>query len=498
MNLNMIKKRGQAVLSIVIVLILFILLNIFTGMLTERFFLKADLTESGIYSLSGRAVEFLSTIDENVDIIVLSEESTWMANNALAMIANALTNYSASSGGHLRVQYVDPDLNSFSNPKYENSLSVLKSAYAELDDMTRNDIIFLSSRRAAIVSANDLFTINHDAMGQPLGTGIKTDQEFVSALVYVLNESIARIVFVNNHQEDPSEYMRMIFERSGYTSTSINLVLEDIPEDTALIVSAAPKFDFLDDEIVKLERYLALGGSAMIIYDFSTASLPVLDSFLADWGVSVENKLIFDDVYTFIAELGVIGARVVSGVLPSTVDAEIFTSEAIPLGAFLPRPLRAEWSGGWSGPFTLHPFIQTFSESSYAKDINEGNVTTQAREPGDESGPFILAYNTRMGTRDINNHPAYADLIVVSAGFFDDTLLSMYGDTFYNAYLLADIANDLNPTGQTVYIPSRNITGSPMLVSSGDARFVLFLLVILLPVLIISAGIFVWRKRRHQ
>jgi len=467
-------------------------------MLTERFFLKTDLTESGIYSLSARAVEFLGTIDENVDIIVLSEESAWLANNALAMIANTLTNYSASSGGRLRVQYVNPDLNSFRNPKYDNSLSVLKDAYAELDDMARNDIIFLSSRRATKVSANDLFTQDHDPMGRPLGTAIRTDQEFVSALVFVLNESISRIVFIDNHQEDPTEYMQLIFERSGYTSTFINLALEEIPDDTSIIVSAGPKFDFLDTEIIKLERYLALGGSAMILYDFNTESLPILDSFLADWGVSVDNKLIFDDDYTFIPQLGVIGARVVSGVLPSTVNAEVFTSETIPLGVFLPRPLRAEWSVGWSGPFTLHPLVETFSTSSYAKDISGGNITTQARESGDESGPFTLAYNVRMGTRDADNNPAYADLIVISASMFDDTLLSMYGDTFYNAYLLADIANDLNPTGQRVYIPSRNLASSQMLVSSGDSRIILIFLVILLPLAIISTGIIIWLKRRHQ
>jgi len=495
MNIEKLKRSGFSILITVIFLTVIVLINILTGMLTDRFFLKVDITETGIYTLSDRAADFLSQIDETVDIVVLAEESAWLANPTLNMVSNILMNYSASTGGRLRIQYVNPDLNTFDGPAYGNLLSNLIEAHTELEDMSRNDIIFISSRRATKIATSSLFMQNVDQFGRPTQTNLRADQEFVSALVYVLNEQIARITFITNHQENPTEYMRVIFERSGYVSSSINLALEEIPEDTVLLVSAGPKFDFLSEEVIKMERYFALGGNIMILYDFNTTELPVLDTFLAEWGVAVDNKLIFDEEYTFIPQLGVIGSVIVQGHLPSTEAGQMFTRE-IPVGVHSARPLRAVQGEGISD--SLVPVVQTISTSSYAKNIAEGNITTWERESGDESGPFVLAYNVRFLTRDASATQVHANMLVVSASMFDDVFLAMYGETFFNPHFLAGLANDFNPFGERVFIPAKGLADSILLVSAGGARTILILMVIALPLLILATGIFVWRKRRHQ
>jgi len=493
--LSRLKNKGFSIFAVILFLAVIILLNIFTGMLTDRFFLKVDLTDTGIYTLSENAAEFLSGVDERVDIIVLSEESTWRANSTFEMVGNILRNYAASTGGHIRIQYVNPDLNSFNGPDYNNSLAELKEAHTELEDITHNDIILLSERRATVISFLDFFAQGSDAFGRMEVTGLRTDQELISALIYVLNEKIARVVFIDNHQESPKEVFNLVFERTGYVSSTINLALEDIPDDTVVLVSAEPKFDFLNEEILKLEQYLAFGGNVIILYDPQLQTLPVLDSFLAEWGVVIENKLIFDEELTFIPQLGVIGAHVVSGDLPSTENAELITTTEIPLGVFLARPLRTE---SVRGGFNLFPLIQTFSASSYAKDISEGGMFTTERESGDDSGPFTLAYNVRKSTRDAENNQVFANLIVAGATIFDDTFLSMYGNSFYNTFLISNIANDLNPFGERMSIPVKDVSDSRMLVSAEGSRTILILMVIVLPLVIIATGVFVWRKRRHQ
>ena len=489
-----IKSRGITILVSILFLASVVLLNIFTGMLTQRFFLRIDLTETGIYTLSERAADFVGGIDEPVDIIVLAEESSWRAGNAYEMLINILNNYSASSGGYIKVQYVNPDLNSFNGPAYNNSLATLKSSYNELDDMSRNDIIVLSQRRAALISFMDMFSHGIDGSGRQGISGLRTDQELISALTYVLNEDIARIVFINNHQENSTEFISVIFERSGYVSSSINLIFDDIPDNTTVLVSAAPKFDFLNEEIKKLEEYLMLGGVFIYLYDPQLPSLPLFDNFLAEWGVTVENKIIFDEDYT-IPQLGVIAAHVVSGPLPSTVNAEVLTRNVIPMGAFLPRPLRAEET---RGDFLLMPLISTFSSSSYTKDINDGNITTTERESGDDQGPFTIAYNIRRMTRNADGLQVYANLIVVGANLFEDAFLGMYGESFYNPVLIADMANDFNPYGERVFIAPKDFGSNQMLVSSAGTRTIFIALVVVLPLLILAAGVYVWLKRRHQ
>ena len=68
-NLGKIKLKGFSLLVTVLFLASVILLNILAGMLTERFFLKADLTDTGLYTLSERAEEFLNDIDEIVRLV---------------------------------------------------------------------------------------------------------------------------------------------------------------------------------------------------------------------------------------------------------------------------------------------------------------------------------------------------------------------------------------------------------------------------------------------
>jgi len=492
--LTKIKSRGFSILVTILFLVSVILLNIFVGMLTQRFFLRVDLTETGIYTLSERAAEFVSGINEPVDIIVLAEESSWRASNAYEMLINILNNYSASSGGYIRVQYVNPDLNSFIGPDYNNSLAILKASYAELEEMSRNDIIVLSQRRAALISFLDMFSQGIDNTGRQGISGLRTDQELISALTYVLNEDVAHIVFIDNHQENPTEFISVIFERSGYVSSSINLVFDDIPDNTTVLVSAAPKFDFLSEEIRKLEEYLMLGGVFIYLYDPQLPSLPLFDNFLAEWGVTVENKIIFDEDYT-IPQLGVVATHVVSGALPSTVNAQMLTQNVMPVGAFLPRPLRAEET---RGDFLLLPLISTFTSSSYTKDINDGNITTTERESGDEQGPFTIAYNVRRMTRNADGLQVYANLIVAGANLFEDAFLGMYGESFYNPVLIADMANDFNPFGERVFIAAKDFGNTQMLVSSAGTRTIFITLVAVLPLLILATGVYVWLKRRHQ
>jgi len=112
-----IKKSGFSIIITIIFLIGLVLLNIFVGLLTDRFFIKVDLTDTGLYTLSDQAADFLRDINEPIDIIVLSEESAWRASSTYEILTNILRNYAASSGGYLRMQDVSADLNSFDGPK---------------------------------------------------------------------------------------------------------------------------------------------------------------------------------------------------------------------------------------------------------------------------------------------------------------------------------------------------------------------------------------------
>ncbi|MCL1806371.1 MAG: GldG family protein [Oscillospiraceae bacterium] len=500
MNRKKLKYGGFSLLYTALFLTGIILLNVFAGMLTERYFLKFDLTEQGLYTLDRDAAQFMGNIDETVDVIVLSEESVWLSHPESARLIDILQNYAAVSNGRIRVQYVNPDLNSFSGSKYDNSLSKLKEAHIELsrpepENLSRNDIIVLSSRRAARIPASNIYVPLYDAEGRQVPS-INLDQEMVTAMLYVLNENVPKVAFLEGHGEDSAQNLQYIFDRSGYSYMSLNLALEDISKDTVFVVSTAPKTDFLPAEIIKLENYLSTGGNAVILYDFNTLSLPNLDEFLRLWGVSVDSKLVCDASQSY-GHPALVGARVMENPFPS-LSAEDAIS--IPVLSYYARPIRPEWSGSTSGRLTAFPLIQSYG-TSYAKDYGSGDITTFEKEDGDETGPFTLAYDIRHLSYDAGSNQVHSHLIVSSIGLLNDEVLALASQyRFNNPFMIVDIANDLNPFGQSVYIqvPRKLLSNEPMVVSAGQSRAVLFLMVIVLPLAILAIGIFVWRKRRHQ
>jgi len=325
-------------------------------------------------------------------------------------------------------------------------------------------------------------------------TDIKADQELVSALMYVLSEDIAKAVFLEGHGEASASILQMLFESCGYVCETANIATGNIPDDTIILISASPTNDFLNDEILKLEDYLLNGGNAMIFYPFDAKEMPQLDGFLAQWGVVVENKLVCDEDYSFLAQLNFVGAMVEGGVFTSLESAGL--NEA-PVGILNARPIRSEWAGGSRAGFSQFPLIRTVSNSSYAKDLGGGSPGTMIRESGDESGPFDLAYCIRLLTRDPGGKQVYSNLVVASAGMVNDSLLYNFGAYFFNLDMMAAIASDLNPFGESVYIAPKPLAGTMMTVSAGQANSVLIFMVIGLPLAIFAAGIFVWRRRKR-
>ena len=496
-----IKQKSISTLTTVVVICAVILVNILASILSERFFLKADLTEAGHFTISQEARAYLDGMTEPVDIVVLSEESAWLANKNSDMMLNILRSYAAASGGLINIQFVNPDLNSFDDPRYDDSLSVLSEAHTELRDMTRNDIIFISARRATRIAPTDAFVASTDASGRAGGrtglTDLNADQNLISALRYVLNENIDRAVFVENHDENSSEIMQQVFSRSGYVCQTLNLAFDEIPADAAVVVSTGAKFDFLGTEIEKLERYLESGGNVIILSSFDVQSLPLLDTFLSEWGILKEDKLIYDEAYTFIPQLGVIGAYVVSGDLASSEMAQNYTVMTMPLGVYLPQPLKSAWADNMRAGFSLYPLVSTFSNTSYAKDLSEGGVTTYERESTDESGPFVLSYHVSKLITAADGRQMGANLIAAGADMFADDFLYAYGESFYNIMFIANWASDFSSSEPGVYIPPKSLFSAPMMVSAAGARTVLILLVIALPLAIVLAGVLVLGRRRH-
>ncbi|MCL1819176.1 MAG: Gldg family protein [Oscillospiraceae bacterium] len=473
------RQRGFSIAITAIFIVGVVLVNIAATQLTTRFYLKADLSEQKFYTLSEQTIDVLRGIGEDVTITVLDKEAEWQNPEDLRYrLMETLNMYSSYSGGRVKVNYIDPDL----NPR-------IKEQYPALTDVVSGDIIVESARRYTSVNAGNLFLWSYNNRNQPAPVAMDAEQKLTSALLYTLSDVTARAVFLEGHNESPTTALQALFETSNYEVETINLAHNDLPADTTVVICAAPKSDLLPLEMERLEAYMNSGGNTMIFYDMDTPKLPNLDLYIEEWGVSVSSELVLDPTYNF-GYLYAIGAAVLAPEkLPSAESLDTVNKMAVMGGA---RPLTPLWPTGEREWRTSEPLVASWS-TSYSKSFDSDNATAE-KSPGDKEGPFILAMLT-TDRGNVNLNPVTSRMLVSSYCLIDDTALgnSQY---FINAQLLGVIANDFNPSGESVIIPVKVLAGSSMSIMSGQVRVIFFALVIAMPLIIFVAGGFVWRKRR--
>jgi hypothetical protein len=477
-------KKDYFFIVTILVLGAVVLLNVFAGMLTERFYLKADLTVGGLYTADAQVAALLAGMEEAVDIIVMADEAAWTARGV--QIVEILKQYSVLSGGRVRVQYVDPVLNTFDGPKYDNNLTTLRDTYSELRDMGQDDIIFLSSRRAALRAAHSLYAVVHDGQGNQSRV-VDADKVLANAILFVLNEQVAKAVFLEGHGESDAEELRFIFEGSGYDCVSLNLAANDLPEDTNIVITAGPKHDFTANEIEKLEKYLRGGGNAMVFYEYEAYGLTNLDSFLYEWGVGVELSLTVDPENGFYRDNSSSSPLLIPvGIYPSANSIEHL--ELNPVLITRARPVLPRWEGDSWQNLTFSPMLYT-ALTAHSISLIDGDTT--------RAGPIPMAYHIRRAVPE--RHPMHSNLIVANMGMAEDFILKEYSGMFFNGQLLDALAGEYNPFREDqLYIAPKPLDPARMPVTRTQGLIVLYGMVLALPLLIMGLGILVHFRRRHR
>lgn len=131
-------------------------------------------------------------------------------------------------------------------------------------------------------------------------------------------------------------------------------------------------------------------------------------------------------------------------------------------------------------------FLETSSSAYLKTDIE--NMTTYEQEDGDEQGTFTLgAYVTDSETG--------GEIVLVTSVFaFNDSVDSYVSGQ--NLALFKSIVSDYSDAEVSVSIDSKEVTYSTLSVNSGIAAAGMVLLVVVVPVVLILAGVFIWLRRR--
>lgn len=417
-----------------------------------------DLTNSGIYDITDTSVEYLTALDQDVEVHVLADEDS-----VDSRIVRFLDKYEELSD-HLTVEYIDP--------------MVYPSVLSEYGVETNTVVV-----TCAATGRQESFAID-DIIGYDLMTyyyyGTKSETDFdaegllTSAVDAVLTEATRAVYQTSGHQETglPSNVVEQL-EKSHMSVDTVNLLTDGgVPADCDLLIINAPTRDLADDELDMVLEYLSTGGQVLYTMASQMDALPNLEAMCAAYGMTVADGFIADaeryyqnDPYLFFP------------LIDTSVDAASgLTSDSMVLvygsrGMTLTDPER--------DTITVSSFLTT-SEKGYA--IADENNQTQ--------GTYAVG---AVATEEIDDGIT-ARLTVFGASSLIDTgitssFTNLDNTTLYITAALAgfeDIAA-INIEPVSLSTPINTVT-------TGGIWGLLFILVI--PVALLIYGFLRWMRRR--
>lgn len=456
-------KQGS-LLTLLTVVFVAILVGI--SLLVYRFPWRLDLTEGKKNSISSQTQKILKTINQDVWIRAFFQEG-----NPAKKKAQALFEIYGYTNPRIHYQFIDPDR----QPSLAQQYGVRN--YGAL--------ILESGEKTQSVAVAD-------------------EEGITNGLLRLMQTKAKKVVFLSGHGEKSVEDS----QKAGYSMakgllTKENYQVEErnllagggFDAEVRLLVIAGPKKPFFPEEIEDLKKYCQAGGRVILLLE------PYQDSGLKEWlaslGVTLNDDIVIDKlsrVYGgdyLIPMAGSYGRHpitdqfTVATFFPTARSINIFPSP--PSGVSAEILVRSS-SGSWS--------------ELNRKDMEKGKASF---DPGQEQkGPLPLAVLVNFsspGKMAERNEPKekekkspkgqivlFGDSDFASNGYFN---LSGNGDLFLNT------VNYLTEEEALIAIrPAKTAQVRPLTLSSSQAMVLFWVPLVLMPLMVIGAGILVWRSRR--
>lgn len=471
-----------------------------------------DLTEQGIFSLAPQSRQLLEGLDE--DVVVRA----FYRDGEEGEARDLLDSYAAASD-RFRYEFIDPD----KRPELAEEFEI--SAYGTL----------------------------HVAVG-PESTKLSdvNEQSITNALLRMSGARRKLAYYVTGHGElelDDSTaetgfgQAKAALDNEGWDVESLVLgEVPDVPADADLLIVAGPQRPFLDRELTALDRYLARGGKTFVMLDPQSGD--DLIPLLAARGVQVGNDVVIEQYVQLFAgaRLGVEPVVGDYGTHPITADfrertifrmaRSVAPSDEPPSGVEATTLARTS-NGSWAetdlarlfdsgevamdspdapGPISLAAALTLTGEAldwtapaiaTARPDEGTGGdeAAGENEGAGADSGEDAGAATGETSASDVSvvSQEAPADLEGRAVVFGDSDWVSNRSlNLYFNQDLFLNTVGWLGGEEELIAIRPRGTRASRVMLTANQSQAVFYLTVLLLPELILFAGMLIWLGRRYR
>ncbi|WP_302337813.1 GldG family protein [uncultured Ruminococcus sp.] len=534
------KYGGIATAVTVIFVAVVVLLNVVVAQVCKRNpDAVLDLTTANLYEISDDTVDYIKNLDQDVEIAISSEESTFQSDKYYKMISETISKYQGYSD-HISVTYFD-------TTKDPDILSKYQDLYA--GDISSNQIIVTSGDRIKVYSLTDMFEIDQDkyqsyyygyASLSDCITGFKGEQTLTTAIMNVTDsnpKSVAVITKSNGNYifsaTQANAYavtaMENLLNDNGYDVKELDMVNDTLDAETYdIVVLPAPANDLTMDAIKKLQDFLQndgnLGKQLIYVADYTQSVTPNLDAFLKDWNLQVDSSYVREDDNNRNQTVQIVASAGKGLIAPivSLGDSENYggnlANSSLPIVAPLARPIQKLPSNNGRVVYNLlqssdtsyaYPLTQqassgedtTESASEESQEATEAATTETAATTSFDTDSAVRGANTVMALsqsqQSTGSDLIESDVIVLGSMAMMDYYLTQ-DSSYNNAEYFIGVLNSVCGKEDSIVIASKDMAATSISATQTQLVTLRTIVVFLIPLAVAAAGIVVFLRRRNR
>jgi ABC-type uncharacterized transport system involved in gliding motility auxiliary subunit len=457
------KWKEESLLTLLAIVFIAILVGI--SLIVHRFPWRLDLTQGKKHSISSQSQKIVKNLRQEVWIRAFFQEGNPAKKNAQALFET----YSYTNP-RIHYQFIDPDR----QPALAQQYGVRNYGALTLE----------SAGKTRNVTAAD-------------------EEGITNGLLRLMQNKVKKVVFLTGHGEknlqdsQKTGYSQAggLLEKENYQTEEINLMSGTaLPAETSCLVIAGPKKPFFPEEIEDLKKFVSGGGRVVLMLE------PYQDSGLKDWlaslGVTLDQDILIDKVSRIFGGDYLIPMAGSYGRHPITEKFNVATF--FPTARSLTIP--ATPPSGVSYDILVRSSAESWAETDKRK-MEKGEASFDAGK--DRKGPLPLAVLVTIGSPDPKPD---SKEFGKKEQKFPKGQLALFGDSDFasngyfnlsgNGDLLLNTINFLTEEEQLISIRPAKTPVRPLSLTATQAQMLFLVPMVLLPLVVIGAGISVWRSRR--
>lgn len=472
-----------------IMAILVVVIAVILNMIISQLDLGWDISPNKQYSLGETTTSYLDELDQNgtkVDFYLLAKMDDIKDSTDSLSLYRALKEYDS----HDCINLIDIDPNTDEetmqkiNPDNALTLSI-------------GDMVFICGDVKKRIPGNIMYNTSKNEDGTVISQTFNGENIITGAIKSVVDAFTPTVYFLTGHGEKTmnDNYTQFKKNLSNYNYQADSLLLsevEAVPEDTAMIIVAAPTSDISDEDKEKLDAYLDKGGNLSLLMSPNAGKFNY-----TNWDLIMEDFCVimdYDRVIETDASMHVSGDD-------SIIQCNLVELDDDSEAADLTSSLMNEG---------LIPYMSE-SRSFYFDTINSdyGRMTTASLMDTNTTAvgePYGGEYETKKITDSElmlagysqNNARNSTKLVVFgNADFLDDTHLE---DSRYlvAVYLYLSSISWMYDTDIDMGIDSKSTVYDEIALTNANTVSSIMILFAALPIVITITGTAVWIKRRNS